>query len=433
MSAPAAMEVDAQPKRLLVNIDDPSKSVPEARRNQYQVNPTLKSSVVQALIHAHTQLCKAFTLSEAELLNISLTTQVTSVLCTPHLILRQSSNATGKLGDKIGENYFIHKGQQSVTVKKIDVHELVTKVFETYGLRYSDQPFLAPWLGMIAPYLTFMSCFKHRMDEVRSGVGKFPIGMSGINTLMADLTQFGLNSSHHIHCEGITYPPMKRSSIAQSVGPMTQLIMLNQSRKNPRFSDKWKRACARSLAHFPQSQAILDYVFSHDASTIAPYLSLIADILTITGSRASIKAFFPYSILFGSIKEGVRHQMYAAPVSAQAGAIPTYTPVVIENSANWDHSGIGAFVIYNAASLLQYSMNLAGSADIAGQVVFHSIWGSHLEDLQILHFMTGWLYVRHQAGARQLFQTEGFHRSLCALQSACHPQLCQALSSVAHR
>lgn len=290
------MEVDAQPKRLLVNIDDPSKSVPEARKNQYQFNPILKSSVVQALMHAHTQLCRAFNLTEADLFNISLTAQVTSVLCTVHHIFRQTSNpnATGKLSEKVGESYTIHRGANQHLLPRVQAHDQVIKVFEVYGLRYNDQPFPAPWLGMIAPYLTFMSCFKHRMDEVRSGEGKFPIGMSGVNTLMADLTQFGLNSSHHVHCEGITYPPMKRSSIAQSVGPMTQLIMLNQSRKNPSFSDKWKRACARSLAHFPQSQAILDYVFSHDATTVAPYLSLIADILTITGSRASIKAFFTY-------------------------------------------------------------------------------------------------------------------------------------------
>lgn len=300
------------------------------------------------------------------------------MLCTVHHILRQSSNpnAIGKLSEKVGDSYTIHRGVNQIQLARVLAHDQVTKVFEAYGLRYNDRPFPAPWLEM-----SFMSCFKHRMDEVRSGVGKFPIGMSGVNTLMADLTQFGLNSSHHIHCEGITYPPMKRSSIAQSVGPMTQLIMLYQARKNPRFSDKWKRACSRSLAHFPQSQAILEYVFSHDATTVAPYLSLIADILTITGSRASIKAFFPFSVLMGSIKEDVRRLMYATPVSAQAGVPATYLPVTIENSANWDHSGIGAFVIYNAASTTQYSMNLAGSAEIAGQVVFHSVWGSHLSGI----------------------------------------------------
>lgn len=220
---------------------------------------------------------------------------------------------------------------------------------------------------------------------------------------MANLTQFGLNSSHHIHCEGITYPPMKRSSIAQSVGPLTQLIMLNQARKNPRFSDKWKRACARSLAHFPQSQAILDYVFSHDATTIAPYLSLIADILTITGSRASIKAFFPFSVLLGSIEDS-RRLMFAASISAQSGVPASYLPVTIENSANWDHSGIGAFVIYNAASTTQYYLNLSESADVAGQVVFHSIWGSHLEDLNVLHFMTGCTFSTRQELANFLRQ-----------------------------
>lgn len=125
MAAPAAMDVDAQPKWLLFNIDDPSKSVPEARRNQYQVNPILKSSVVQALMHAHTQLCRAFTLSEADLFNISLTTQVTSVLCTTHHILRQTCNpnAIGKLSDKVGEFYTIHRGPTQIQLARVQAHE----------------------------------------------------------------------------------------------------------------------------------------------------------------------------------------------------------------------------------------------------------------------------------------------------------------------
>lgn len=102
--------------------------IPEARRNQYQVNPTLKSAVVQASMHAHTQLCKAFTITEAELFNISLTTQVTSVLCTIHHILRQSSNpnAVGKLAEKVGEHYTIHRGLNQIQLPRVLAHEQVS-------------------------------------------------------------------------------------------------------------------------------------------------------------------------------------------------------------------------------------------------------------------------------------------------------------------
>lgn len=93
--------------------------------------------------------------------------------------------------------------------------------------------------------------------------------------------------------------------------------------------------------------------------------------------------------------------MFATPVSAQAGVPANYLPVTIENSANWDHSGIGAFVIYNAACTSHYTMNLA---DVAGQVVFHSIWGSHLEDLQVLHFMTGCTFYTRQELANRFRQ-----------------------------
>ncbi|KAG8314136.1 hypothetical protein J6590_053364 [Homalodisca vitripennis] len=188
---------------------------------------------------AHTRLCALFGLTEAEIYNLSLSMQVTSVLNTIHQILRQTANpaATGRINDKV-VNYQIHVGDAARTVEKEVAHKAVREIFLVYGLNYNQPPFPPPWIGAAGPFLTFMSCFKHRMDEVRTGVGKFPIGKNTQgNQLCADLQQFGLNPTHHIHCEGITYPPVKRSAMAQSVGPLTQLIMLNQSRKNPNFSE----------------------------------------------------------------------------------------------------------------------------------------------------------------------------------------------------
>ncbi|KAG8266652.1 hypothetical protein J6590_066768 [Homalodisca vitripennis] len=294
------VQVEERPGRILVNIENPGVAVPETRRNQYQPNKAQKIAVVTAIIHAHTRLCALFGLTEAEIYNLSLSMQVTSVLNTIHQILRQTANpaATGRINDKV-VNYQIHVGDTARTVEKEVAHKAVREIFLVYGLNYNQPPFPPPWIGAAGPFLTFMSCFKHRMDEVRTGVGKFPIGKNTQgNQLCADLQQFGLNPTHHIHCEGITYPPVKRSAMAQSVGPLTQLIMLNQSRKNPNFSDKWKKACARSLSHIPNHTEIIQYIFSHDAATVSPYLATIGDLLTITGARAAVKAFFPFAFYF---------------------------------------------------------------------------------------------------------------------------------------
>lgn len=213
---------------------------------------------------------------------------------------------------------------------------------------------------------------------------------------MADLGQFGINSSHHIHCEGITYPPTKRSSIAQSIGPLAQLVLLNQSRKNQQYSDKWKKAAARSIAHFPNSSAIIDYIYTQTPSTVSSYLSLIGDILTITGSRSSVKAFFPFSLLFCNLPPATQTQLTAAPVSVVAGQPANYSRVILENVSSFNHSGRGAFAAYKASMDKEFTIHMDCDANVARQMVFHGIWGSHLEDLNVLKYMTGMEFLTRQ-------------------------------------
>ncbi|BET03089.1 Hypothetical protein NTJ_15907 [Nesidiocoris tenuis] len=112
---------------------------------------------------------------------------------------------------------------------------------------------------MAAPFLSFMNLFKHRLNEVRNGCEYFPIHKSATEVKQVGIGQYGLNGAHHPLLDGISYPPHKRSATAQSLGPMTQL-MLAQCKGTTDCSAKWKVAVTRSLAHLPRSKEIAAYV-----------------------------------------------------------------------------------------------------------------------------------------------------------------------------
>lgn len=151
-------------------------------------------------------------------------------------------------------------------------------------------------MGLINPYITFMTAFNHRMTEVRTGTSRFQVGKAGNVIKEVAVSQYGLSASHHIHLEGITYPP----------GPLTQLILVHQTRNESLYNKKWKEAAVRSLKHIPEHQEIVNYVSGTDLQAVIPYFTLLGDILTITGSRAAIKAFFPFSLFWVSLTRPLR-------------------------------------------------------------------------------------------------------------------------------
>lgn len=85
--------------RISVSAPDHNRELTEAKRNQYTQDKGSKGKVICALLHAHTQLCKGFTIPFKNMNNLSLTTQVTSVLQTIPTILRQTgnTNSNGKV------------------------------------------------------------------------------------------------------------------------------------------------------------------------------------------------------------------------------------------------------------------------------------------------------------------------------------------------
>lgn len=126
-----------------------------------------------------------------------------------------------------------------------------------------------------------------RFVEMKVGNNNMPIAKDGDRTKSFPVEKYGINGSHHVLFEGSTYPPEKRGSMAQSVGPLTSLLCHIRSEETLR--KKWTDASKRAMSHIPIIDEILDVVKERKAVEIRGIISLLADILLIacacTGRR----------------------------------------------------------------------------------------------------------------------------------------------------
>lgn len=140
--------------------------------------------------------------------------------------------------------------------------------------------------------ITFMCSHKLRRDELRVGHANMPINKKKDEEKYVSIKQYGLDGPHHILLEGISFPPEKRSSMTQSLGPMTTAIMLSKHGSSVQFGQKWKDALARDCAHIPEIQSIVNMISGKQPSDIKGLLRALADLLLITTSRNAHRAFF---------------------------------------------------------------------------------------------------------------------------------------------
>lgn len=122
------------------------------------------------------------------------------------------------------------KGKEhSLTNNK--VKELWIKVLKEQNLEYKD---FDPtdnenWYGTMGPYLDMFSSYALRVNELRlghnnmpitevDGVHKsFPVSKYGSRSMEVEVVKSG---AHRVLLEGASFPPERRSSIVQSIGPM---------------------------------------------------------------------------------------------------------------------------------------------------------------------------------------------------------------------
>lgn len=257
-----------------------------------------------------------------------------------------------------------------------------------YELEYTYVgPSPPEWYGVAAPFLTFMSAFNNRMNEVRTGCDTMPISKTATETKAIKVSQYGLSPAHHYLLDGISFPPHKRSSLAQSIGPLTQLIMVHRSQSTPSYAGRWRKAALRSIGHLPKAEEIINKIKTSTREEAAGLMELVADILLVTGSSSACKAYFPFAVFYAGLNATQITQLKSR--TTREDGTQLLTQVDLAGIENYDHSRKGAFTLWNkAAKEGKFSMNVKTSDREASEIIFHSVWGTHWEDLNVLEFAT---------------------------------------------
>lgn len=231
------------------------------------------------------------------------------------------------------------------------------------------------WWGTAAPFLTFLAAHKLRRNELRVGHSKMPIS-KGKDPKFVNVSGWGLDAAHHILLEGISYPPDKKSAMAQSLGPMTIAIQCARM---------WHMAMKKAFAHIPDIDSIIAEIKGQKSDKVKGLFSALADITLITTARNTHRATFPPSVFLTYFTTSASAAHYTAVADGHwtnnakfAGILPT----------KFDVSGKGMHVVWRSIRNRTFLVPRTCTAEISQQAVFHATFGTFCEDLGLLSSIT---------------------------------------------
>jgi hypothetical protein len=309
---------------------------------------------------------------------------ILSIIFTIHNINRQrQKNSTTNMISKTATTAFKirYKGKDypltTARVEKLwlDITRANNLIYKNYDPQDKEN-----WYGTMGPYLDMFAAYALRVNELRLGHNNMPISKADGVHKSFPVTKYGLSGAHHVLLEGTSFPPERRSSIVQSLGPMTAWLCMIRSEGV--YRKKYAMAVKRAMSHIPCIDEIIEITKNtKQASEIAMLTTLVAEILLVTTSRQATRMFFPITI-------------FAAVYRAEQdkdGFLEFFSS-----------TGNGGWYAYKKACLLKNKWMVAGQMEVeqASQIVFHGIFGTYKEDLSILEAITNvsnW-YTREDMG-----------------------------------
>lgn len=147
--------------------------------------------------------------------------------------------------------------------------------------------------------------------------------------------------------------------------------MVHRSQSTPSYAGRWRKAALRSIGHLPKTEEIINKVRT-STREVAGLLELVADILLVTGSRSACKAYFPFSIFYAGLNATQISELKVRNHDPEGKIF--FHRVELEGVENYDHSGKGAFTLWNkAAKEGAFSLNIKTTDRKATAIIFHSV------------------------------------------------------------
>lgn len=374
---------------------DTKEEVTSSKKPRFELNLNVKSKCLRFIAASFTSLYQRMLGTiDPGMRNIFAGVQVMNIVFTHYSLLRQSTQEiTSNLQTKVnrGTPKVVIEGAEytinSDTVKAILI-STATKCGLAFGEGMDEITSGKDWFGICGPYLNFLTGFGLRMRELRLGHSEFPYSKQGGVSNSYSIQRFGLTRVHHILLEGIRFPPERRSSMAQSLGPMTALLCYLQSPAN--FENKFLEAVKRNLAHIPNIEGIMKTIKGKPYKNISTIITLLADISILCTTRNAMRCF-PAPSAFALFITKEDDITWSDDIDENMKGrwrsnLPKGVPSNFSNLLNF--SGLSAFYLHKKACDIQWTFCTKFTAEEASQIVFHCWFGTYKEDLGVLSQIT---------------------------------------------
>lgn len=245
------------------------------------------------------------------------------------------------------------------------------------------------WAGNVQTMISLWLLFYEHLKETRITPTHLTIGKDteGNTTKIKSiaLSDLGVLSQFRQLCAGLNYRPFMRGALAQTIGPIAQLLLLIHSQGM--YTNKWKAAVRPTFAYVPHIDQIVEFLGNAQHRNCVEIVAQFCNIAMIAGGREQRRISPPPYHLFlamGKYKTVKRDGQDVTEFVFD----PDFAEAI-------DFSGMGAYRAYKKIVDLPRSrvtVNI-GNAHITQQLLFHATFGTYVEDFGVLSFVTrqtGW-------------------------------------------
>lgn len=332
-----------------------------------------KKNALRYIAHTHDWLA-GICLPPVDQNNIDEMAKITSKLLSIHNLLKQDATGKGGLKDKIkADDMFMGK------VTNGAIKKAMREIAILYGFDYTSSDAHRRMIGVVSPFLASFAAFKNRLAEVRIQNREIILTKKGTETHVVDISHYGLSSIHAPFLEGSSYTPSTKSSMANSLGPLTITLALANTTATD-FQKKWKEAFMNTFSNIPRIEEIANSIAGRKTAAKS-VISLIGDLCLLGIARNSNKAFFPFAVL---------RKLWMIKPNAQTAHQPQTTTALDypDSYLNLDLSGIGMIRAWNESINTAGELTMNGDKKIAhdmSECVVHATFGLYKDDLNISH------------------------------------------------
>lgn len=163
------------------------------------------------------------------------------------------------------------------------------------------------WAGNVQTVISLWLLFYERLKEARITPTQLTIGKETAGNLTKvksiSLADLGVLPQIRQFCTGINYRPFMRGALAQTLGPITQVLLLIHSQGM--YTNGWRAAVKRAFAYVPHIDQIVEFLANAQNRNCGEIVTQSCNIAMLAGGREQRRISLPPYYLYFEMGETV--------------------------------------------------------------------------------------------------------------------------------